>query len=462
MNTSITSQPTDRVSLGTLMSEVSGPVLTPTDEGYATELGGFNLIAAPAADLVVGATSAHDVALAVRYARANGFRVGARATGHGLPIEGRGTVVVTTSRLNSIIVDPVARTARVGAGVRWRDVVAATAPHGLTGVAGSSSSVGVVGYTLGGGLSPLGRRFGWAADHVRSIELVTADGVVRSVDASAGSDLFWAILGGRDGFGIVTAIEFELFDLPTVYGGGIFFAGSATRDVLHAWREWAPTLPEEAGTSVAVLRLPPDPDLPAPLQGQLAVHVRYTHTGDPAAAAALLAPMRSAGPILLENVDILPTAALDAVHMDPAGPMPSAERGVLLGEFPAAAVEALLEVAGPQVPSPPAIVEVRLLGGRLRRPQRVPNAVAGRHGAYSVIAIGVPAGPLADQVGPRLQAVVDALAPWRCGALLNFCGLRAADRAGLWGPDERLRLETIRRRHDPAGVLRVDDPNIMG
>ncbi|MBY4573612.1 FAD-linked oxidase [Gordonia paraffinivorans] len=453
MNTSITSQPTDRVSLGTLMSEVSGPVLTPTDEGYATELGGFNLIAAPAADLVVGAASAHDVALAVRYARANGFRVGARATGHGLPIEGRGTVVVTTSRLNSITVDPVARTARVGAGVRWRDVVAATAPHGLTGVVGSSSSVGVVGYTLGGGLSPLGRRFGWAADHVRSIELVTADGVVRSVDASAGSDLFWAILGGRDGFVIVTAIEFELFDLPTVYGGGIFFAGSATRDVLHAWREWAPTLPEEAGTSVAVLRLPPDPDLPAPLQGQLAVHVRYTHTEDPAAAAALLAPMRSAGPILLENVDILPTAALDAVHMDPAGPMPSAERGVLLGEFPAAAVEALLEVAGPQVPSPPAIVEVRLLGGRLRRPQRVPNAVAGRHGAYSVIAIGVPAGPLADQVGPRLQAVVDALAPWRCGALLNFCGLRAADRAGLWGPDERLRLETIRRRHDPAGVL---------
>nr|WP_168703361.1 FAD-binding oxidoreductase [Gordonia paraffinivorans] len=454
MNTSITSQPTDHISLGTLMSEVSGPVLTPTDEGYATELGGFNLIAAPAADLVVGATNADDVALAVRYARANGFRVGARATGHGLPIEGGGTVVVTTSRLNSITVDPVARTARVGAGVRWRDVVAATTPHGLTGVVGSSSSVGVVGYTLGGGLSPLGRRFGWAADHVRSIELVTADGVVRSVDASAGSDLFWAILGGRDGFGIVTAIEFELFDLPTVYGGGIFFAGSAARDVLHAWRDWAPTLPEEAGTSVAVLRLPPDPDLPAPLQGQLAVHVRYTHTGDPAAAAALLAPMRSAGPILLENVDILPTAALDAVHMDPAGPMPSVERGVLLGEFPAAAVEALLEVAGPQVPSPPAIVEVRLLGGgRLRRPQRVPNAVAGRHGAYSVIAIGVPARPLADQVGPRLQAVLDALAPWRCGALLNFCGLRAADRAGLWGPDERLRLETIRRRHDPAGVL---------
>ncbi|VFA87945.1 Mitomycin radical oxidase [Gordonia paraffinivorans] len=453
MNTTITSQPTDHISLGTLMSEVSGPVLTPTDEGYATELGGFNLIAAPAADLVVGATNADDVALAVRYARANGFRVGARATGHGLPIEGRGTVVVTTSRLNSITVDPVARTARVGAGVRWRDVVAATAPHGLTGVVGSSSPVGVVGYTLGGGLSPLGRRFGWAADHVRSIELVTADGVVRSVDASAGSDLFWAILGGRDGFGIVTAIEFELFDLPTVYGGGIFFAGSAARDVLHAWRDWAPTLPEEAGTSVAVLRLPPDPDLPAPLQGQLAVHVRYTHTGDPAAAAALLAPMRSAGPILLENVDILPTAALDAVHMDPADPMPSVERGVLLGEFPAAAVEALLEVAGPQVPIPPAIVEVRLLGGtsataaaRAERGRRTPRRLFRDRDRSAGRTARRPGG--SAPAGGRRRT--GAVAVRRAAELLRA---PAADRAGLWGPDERLRLETIRRRHDPTRVL---------
>ncbi|MEO9329869.1 FAD-binding oxidoreductase [Gordonia aurantiaca] len=459
---SITSEPLESASFDSLLSAVSGPVFTPADEGYAGELSGFNLIAAPAADVVVAAESADDVAAAVRYARANGLRVGARATGHGLPIEGRGTVVITTSRLNQVTVDPVARTARVGAGVRWRDVIAATAPHGLTGVVGSSSSVGVVGYTLGGGLSPLGRQFGWAADHVRSIELATADGHIRTVDASAGSDLFWAIRGGRDGFGIVTAIEFELFDLPTIYGGGIFFAGSAARDVLHAWREWAPSLPEEAGTSIAVLRLPPDPNLPAPLQGRLAVHVRYTHTGDPATAAALLAPMRTAGPILLENVDILPTAALDAVHMDPPGPMPSAERGALLDDFSAETAEALLAAAGPQVASPLAIVEVRLLGGRLTRPQRTANAVAGRHGAFHVIAIGVPAGPLADQVGPHLQAVTDAVSPWRCGALLNFCGLPAAERAGLWGTEDRMRLESIRRRHDPTGVLRANDPSVLG
>ncbi|WP_439029670.1 FAD-binding oxidoreductase [Gordonia terrae] len=459
---SITSEPIDSTDFDALLSTVAGPVLTPTDEGYTAELSGFNLAAIPAAQVVVGATGAADVAAAVRYARSAGLRVGVRATGHGMPIEGRGTLVVTTSRMTAVEVDPVGRTARVEAGARWRDVVAATAPHGLTGLVGSSSSVGVVGYTLGGGLSPLGRRFGYAADHVRSIELVTADGIIRTVDASAGSDLFWALLGGRDGFGIVTAIEFDLVDLPTFYGGGIFFAGSAASDVLHAWREWAPTLPEEAGTSIAILRLPPDPNLPAPLQGQIAVHLRYTHTGDPSTAAALLAPMRSAGPILLENIDVLPTAALDAVHMDPPGPMPSAERGCALADLPAAAVDALLAVAGPHVASPLAIVEIRLLGGRLRQAQRVPNAVTGRDAAFVALAVGVPAGPLGDQVGAHLAAVNDALAGHACGALLNFSGRSATERAALWPDDQRMRLETIRRRHDPSGVLQPSDPTIVG
>ncbi|MBD0860821.1 FAD-binding oxidoreductase [Gordonia sp. zg691] len=459
---SITSEPIDFTDFDALLSSVSGPVLTPADEGYAAELAGFNLAAIPAAQVVVGAACAEDVASAIRYARSNGLRVGARATGHGMPIEGRGTVVISTSRMTGITVDPVARTARVGAGVRWRDVASATAPHGLTGLVGSSSSVGVVGYTLGGGLSPLGRRFGYAADHVRSIELVTADGIVRTVDASAGSDLFWALLGGRDGFGIVTALEFDLFDQPTVYGGGIFFAGSAAADVAHAWREWAPTLPEEAGTSLAILRLPPDPDLPAPLQGQTVVHVRYTHTGDAAAAAALLAPMRSAGPVLLENIDVLPTVALDAVHMDPPGPMPSADRGCTLTDLPASAIDALLAAVGPQVASPLAIVEIRLLGGRLRRPQRAPNAVTGRDGAFCVLAIGVPAGPLGDQVGHHLAAVIEAVASCSGGALLNFCGRSAAERNSMWPADQRMRLETIRRRHDPAGVLQPGDPTNVG
>ncbi|AZG48506.1 FAD-binding oxidoreductase [Gordonia insulae] len=434
---------------------IVGPVLTPGDAGYAEELAGFNVATVQAPDVVVGATSADDVAAAVRHARAHGLRIGVRATGHGPVVEGHGLLTITTSRMTEVTVDPIARTARVGAGARWRDVIAATAPHGLTGLVGSSSSVGVVGYTLGGGLSPLGRQFGYAADRVRSIEVVTADGTVRTVDAGAGSDLFWALLGGRDGCGIVTALEFDLVGLTTLYGGGIYFAGGAAEQVLHAWRRWAPTLPEEAGTSVAILRLPPDPMLPPPLQGQIAVHVRFTYTGDPAVGAQLLAPMTSVGPVLLQNVDVMPVAALDAVHMDPPGPMPSIERGSTVRDLPADAVDAILAVAGPTVASPLAIVEIRLLGGRLTAPQGVPNSVTARSASYSVLAIAVPAGPAAELAGPHVGAVNAAVAPWADGGLLNFAGSTpAADLPGLWSTDDHDRLCAIRERHDPGGIFR--------
>ncbi|MDY6807871.1 MAG: FAD-binding oxidoreductase [Actinomycetota bacterium] len=446
--------PTGTLDVTELGAAVAGPVFTPEDADYATELAGFNAAGTPAPAVVVGATSAADVAEAVRYARANGLRVGARATGHGAAIDGRGYLMVTTARMTEIHVDPAARTARVGAGVRWRDLAPATAPHGLTGLAGSSSSVGIVGYTLGGGLSPLGRQYGYAADRVRRIELVTADGIIRTVDAGAGSDLFWALLGGRDGCGVVTAIEFELLDLSTIYGGGIFFAGDAAEQVLHMWRDWAPTLPDTAGTSVAILRLPPDPTLPPPLQGQTAVHLRFTYTGDPAVGAQLLAPMMSAGPVLLQNVDVLPTAALDAVHMDPPGPLPSVERGCAIRDLPVEAVDAVLAVAGPQVASPLAIVEIRLLGGALAAPQGVPNAVTGRDAGYTVLAIGVPAGPLGEQAGAHVAAVNGAVAPWSAGGLLNFAGQTpAAELPTLWSAAEWSRLAEIRRRHDSTGMF---------
>ncbi|MGW4480605.1 FAD-binding oxidoreductase [Rhodococcus triatomae] len=449
---SITTQP-QSPSTDQLRSSVAGPVLVPGDAGFGAELAGFNVACTPDATIVVGATCAADVAAAIRYARTHGLRVGVRATGHGAIPEGHGRLIVTTARMNDVAVDPVARTARVGAGARWRDVTAVTAPHGLTGLVGSSSGVGVVGYTLGGGLSPLGREFGYAADQVRSLELVTADGQVRAVDSTTHPDLFWALLGGRDGLGIVTTIEIGLVELATVHGGGIFFAGDSASDVLHAWRSWAPMLPEEAGTSVAVTRLPPDPNLPPPLQGRTVVHLRFTHTGDPGRAESLLAPMRNAGQVLLDTIGAVPVAALDAVHMDPPGPLPAVDRGATLSALPAEAVDAMIAVAGPAVDSPLAIVEIRLLGGALRRTQGPANAVTGRDAEFAVTGIGVCAGPLGDQVDSHLRALTTAVAPWTSGALLGFCGLPAAERAALWPAETRARLSEIRRRYDPTGTF---------
>jgi FAD/FMN-containing dehydrogenase len=183
------------------LTTVAGPVLRPGDPAWADEIAGFNLAWTPTPAVVVGATGTVDVAAAVRYAAGVGKRVAVQATGHGLMADFDNAVLVTTRRMTDVEIDPVARTARVQAGVGWRAVIDAAAPHGLAPLNGSSSQVGVVGYTTGGGLGPMARRYGFAADHVTRFTIVTADGAVRDVRADSTDpddvDLFWAVRGGK-------------------------------------------------------------------------------------------------------------------------------------------------------------------------------------------------------------------------------------------------------------------------
>ena len=259
------------------LAGIIGPVLRPADPGYAAEIAAFNPTVTRRPGIVVGAQCEDDVVAAVVGAGADGLPVGVKGAGHGTTADPAAPVLISTRRLDAVAVDPRARTARVGAGATWAQVVAAAAPHGLTALVPSSTRVGVAGYTLGGGLGLLGRRYGFAADHLRRLRLVTADGRPHEIDADRAPELHWALRGaGRTGFGVVTELEFELFPLARLYAGGIIWPGAAAADVLHAWREWAPTLPDDAGTSVALLRVPRDAAWPAPLHNRTVVHVRFT------------------------------------------------------------------------------------------------------------------------------------------------------------------------------------------
>jgi FAD/FMN-containing dehydrogenase len=452
MTTIATTAPTDTADLS---RAISGPVLVPADPGLAAEIAPFNVAHTPTPAVVVGATCTEDVAAAVRWAGRAGRTVAVQATGHGLTGSMDGSVLITTSRMNEVSVDPATRTARVGAGARWRQVIDAAAPHGLAPLNGSSSGVGVVGYTLGGGLGPMGRAHGFAADHVRRATLVTADGAIRSVDPGSDPELFWAIRGGKGSFGIVTELEFGLVPVTTLYGGGIFFPGAAAAAVLHAWRTWTATVPETTTSSVAVLRMPPDPALPEPLRGQTVVHLRVAHIGTADEGSRLLAPMRAAAPALIDTVAEMPYAAVDAIHMDPTTPMPSYDRGATLRELPAEAVDALLGAAGPGVEVPLIMVELRHLGGALSRPAEVPNAVTGRDAAFSAWVLGPMAGPVAEVVPVVAGSVIEALSPWAArGSLLNFAGgMGAHDVGGLWSVDDRQRLVDLKHRLDPEGMF---------
>ncbi|TKJ30287.1 FAD-linked oxidase [Blastococcus sp. CCUG 61487] len=443
-------------SLDELAAAVAGPVLRAGDPGLADEVAPFNLAHLLRPAVVVGATSTADVATAVGWAARAGMSVAVQATGHGLMSALDDAVLVTTSRLDRLEIDPAARTAVVGAGVRWRRVIDAAAEHGLAPLSGSSSDVGVVGYTLGGGTGVMARKHGFAADHVRRATLVTADGTARTVDADSDAELFWALRGGKGNLGIVTELEFGLVPVTDLHGGGIFYPGTAARELLHAYREWAPGLPEETTTSIAILRMPPDPDVPEPLRGQTVVHLRFAHLGPAEEGAALLAPMRAVAPSIIDTVAQMPYTAVDAIHVDPTEPLPSHHDGMTLRALPAEAVDALLEVAGPDVEVPLIMVELRQLGGALSRPAAVPNAVAGRDAAYSAWVLGLMAPPLVDVVPAAAGAVIDRLAPWAArGSLLNFLGPAGPQEVGaLWSDGDLARLKALKRRLDPDGVFR--------
>jgi hypothetical protein len=451
----------DRVPIGVtsiddLRALVAGPVLIGTDERAAGETATFNLAVTHRPSVVVGATSAEDVAAAVAWAARQGLPVAVQGVGHGAVAPVHDAVFVSTARMDRVEVDPARGVARVEAGARWSDVIGAAAPHGLAAVTGSSSGVGVVGFTLGGGMGTLSRQYGFGADRVRSVDLVTADGALRHVDEHSDPELFWAVRGGKGSFGIVTGMEIDLVPVTDIYGGAVFYADSSARDVLHSFRTWAPTLPERAGASIALLRLPESPMLPPMLSGRFVVQLRFSFTGGEAEGAELLAPMLDAGEVLIQGVAAMPYTAADSIHQDPTEPMPIWEKGSLLRDLGVNAVETLLALAGPDAPCPLAMVELRLMGGAIGRQPRVPNAVAGREGAFSLFALGVLA-PGIEEVVPKVgAAVVEALAPWSTGtALLNWLGAASPDEvARAWTPAAYARLQAVKGRVDPGDQFR--------
>ncbi|MFI9173105.1 FAD-binding oxidoreductase [Streptomyces lincolnensis] len=435
-----------------LADRISGTVLTPGDPGWDAELAPFNAIGVHRPALIVAAENAGDIQEAVRYAARHRMPVAVQATGHGIATPADGGLLISTRRVNAVAVDPVARIARAEAGAQWHQVIKAAARHGLAPLNGSSPLVGVVGYTLGGGLGLLARRYGYAADRVTRIHVVTAEGELREVTQHRNADLFWALRGGKGNFGVVTAIEFGLVPVTTLHGGGLFFAADAARPVLDAWRRWTEDLPEEMTSSLALLRLPDAPFVPEPLRGRLSVHLRVAYLGSSEDGEKLLAPLRAVAPTVLDTVREMPYTDVGEIHMDPVEPIPYHERSILLRALDEAAAERLLEVAGPGADCPAFVVELRHLGGAVGRPAPVPNAVGNRDAAFTLTTVSPPAGPK-DPAG----AVLTALRPWGTGrAYVNF--LTGPDEAGdtrrLYDPEAYERLARLKHEYDPHHLFR--------
>jgi FAD binding domain len=400
-------------SVSGLRKRLIGPAFLPGEAGYAQECGTYNLMTPLRPRIAVGAASVADVQAAVRFAAEHGLGVAIRGGGHIVAKQDEDIVVVNMSRMRAVSVDVDAQRVRFEGGALWQDVLDAATPLGLAPLNGSSPTVGATGYLLGGGHSPsLGRSFGWAAEYITTLELVTADGEVRQVAADSEPELFFAVRGTKGNFGVVTSVESELLAVTHLYGGGLWFAGAHVAEVLHTWREWVAEIPNAMSTSIAVQRLPPDPALPTALRGAFVVHVRTAYDGIAEAGEKLLAPLRNAAPVILDTVGELTYAQAATIHLDPPLPLPYADRSSGLAELSAHTVDALVRFAGPRSDCRLASIEIRHLGGALDRDPRTPDAIPVRGLPYQLFAFGV--GPENQLPGLRAQlaAMVDQVRPW--------------------------------------------------
>jgi hypothetical protein len=440
-----------------LAADLDGSLVRPGDTAWDTARAAWQLAVDQRPAAVVLAGSVHDVIRTVIAARELGLHVAPQSTGHNAgPLQlGPDTIILKTGALRGVQIDPVRCVARAEAGALWLDVTDAAAEHGLTALAGSSRDVGVTGYTLGGGLSWLARSHGLAANSVVAIEVVTADGRPRRVDATHDPDLFWALRGGGGSYAVVTALEFRLYPITEIHAGVLFWPIERARDVLQAWRQWLPTVPDSVTSVARLLRFPPLPDLPPQLSGGSFVVVEAACQLDAEDASQLLSPLRDLGPVM-DTFAAIPTAQLGHVHMDPDGPVPAHGDGMLIGDLDGAGIDALVAAAGTGR-SPLLSVELRHLGGALT-PGRMPGgAVSGIPASFAGFFVGMtPDADSAVAVRSAVTAVQHAMAPWsaqRC--LLNFTE-RYADGSSFFGADVHERLRDVKGAYDPSDVIRAN------
>ncbi|MFJ3672534.1 FAD-binding oxidoreductase [Streptomyces sp. NPDC090106] len=449
--------------LSALREAVTGPVLTADDAGYQAECSGHNVLRAVRPTVVVGAARTEDVRAAVRFARARGMPVAVRNAGHQVVLPEDGDwLLVTTGRMDEVRLDTGKGTVTVGAGTRWHQVVAETAKHGLAPLSGSAPNVGVIGYTLGGGIGPLlSRRYGYAADQVRRMDVVTADGTLLRVTPDSDPELFWALLGCKGNFGIVVAMEFTVFPVTRFYGGGLYFRGEDTARVLAVWRTWLRTLDEDTTTSVAVQRLPDVAALPDVLRGAFVLHVRVGHLGPADEGERLVAPLRGAAVPLLDTLGERPVEEAGEIHRDPVGPAPVWERSIGLREFSAATAEAFTAFTAADSDCPLRLVEIRALGGALDREPSTPNSVPSRGLPFVTLAVGVAEASDATAVTSCLDRYAVSMAPWADRRnIMNFLSPQAASSPvqmrALFGAERYAGLVAVKRRLDPDNMFRVN------
>jgi FAD/FMN-containing dehydrogenase len=445
--------------LDELGAHVRCPVIRAGDAGWEDAVLVWNGMVAKVPALVLQPTSAADVAAAVGFARDHGLLLSIKGGGHnmaGTAIAERG-LMLDMSRMRDVSVDPDAARAQVGPGCLLRDVDRATQAHGLATPLGSfNSEVGVAGLTLGGGLGYLTRRFGWTADNLEEVEIVTADGQIQTANRDANADLFWALRGGSGNYGVVTRFTFRLHEVgPTVTGGLMVWGAERVDDVLGAYRDLTESAARELTAAVNVRLAPPAPFLPEEWHGKPIIGVLVCHTG--ADVEADLGPIRALGSPIADLVAEKPYTDQQSMldGMEPKGNHYYWKTEYLPGlsnEFLDALRDSALKVTSPLSES-----IVIHLAGALNERADDDGAVGNRDARYMIAFAGQwPADAPDDKHVAWVREAWESVRGFSTGG--NYLNFQTADEE-----EERLRatygvnydrLVEVKETHDPANVFR--------
>ncbi|HEX6517853.1 MAG TPA: FAD-binding oxidoreductase [Nocardioidaceae bacterium] len=454
----IESTPAERATA--LRGLCNGAVHLPGDPTYEQACLAWNVAVQQRPAAVAFPANADDVSEVVRAASLAGLRVAPQGTGHNPGPLGslEDSVLLRTSQMRGVTVDPVAGTARAEAGALWIDVVETAARHGLAALHGSSPNVGVVGYSLGGGIGWYARKLGLATNSVTAVELVLADGSQVRADAEQNRELFWAVRGGGGSFGVVTALEHRLYPIPDAYAGMLVWNQTDAEKVLRTWARWSVGAPDEVTTSFRMLNVPDIPEIPAPFRARQLAVIDGAVLADDRTAEAILAELRALEPEM-DTFGRVPAAALSRLHMDPEDPTPGISNAALLRELPDPAIDAFLALTRPGSGCSLLMAELRQLDGALGRPHEGAGALPMLDGQFAFYGVGVAITPeLGERARADATAIVDALGAYASRSrYLNFTE-EPVDVREAYGEEAWTQLKGLRSMVDPGGVLHANHP----
>lgn len=442
-----------------LRARITGEVYSPGEPGYEQARLAWNTAVEQHPALIVAARSAADVVEAVCFAGQAGMGVAVQGTGHGLKQPANGALLIQTAGLSMLKIDAEEQTAWIGAGLKWGAVLEQAQQVGLAPLLGSTTDVGVIGYTLGGGLGWLGRKYGLALDSVLAFELVTAQGELITASAEQHADLFWGLRGGGAGLAVITAMKMRLYPVQVVYAGNLLYPIEMAKEVMQRYRAWAQSAPDELTSSVVLMNYPPLDVVPEPLRGKSFVMVRGAYCGSLEEGEAMLRYWREWRAPALDMFGPLPFSQADLISNDPKDPMGDVTSGVWMDGMPDEAIDTLIQYTVPQAGPPMVLLtEVRHAGGIIARQPVESAAYSNRSGEFLVFSLALVFAP--EQIaGVRghIRAMQAVLSPWLSGgAYLNFLGMdEVQKRLGeVFSAAALEKLRAIKAQYDPFNLFR--------